>query len=178
MYSADPSEGECEDGKVFLSWGGLPLSSQNLKASAEAGHPVAAVIHFLSLLQVYCCSPLHLAQLSLRVLLGGEGRTHPWRVSRPFLSLPSFVFAVQTAFCYPCQWSFQKQESCFLWPLGARTVYLMSGTSNKFLCSRCRNNPRQKKTMAMRRIRKRWGWEITGGVEEEAVSPTLFTGEK
>lgn len=178
MYTEDPWEGECEDSKEFLSLGGLPLSSQNLKASTKAGHPMAAVIHFLSHLPEVCCySPVHLAQLSPRVLLGGEDVITP-DGSRPFLSLPSFVFAVQTAFCYSCQWSFQKQESCFLWPLGARTVYLMSGTSNKFLCSQCRNNPRQKKTTAMRRIRKRWGWEITSGVKEEAVSPTLFTGEK
>lgn len=108
-----------------------------------------------------------------------EGRiviTPDW--SRPFLSLPSFVSAVQTAFCHSCQWSFQKQESRFLWPLGERTVYLMSGTSNKCLCSQCRNNPRQKKTVAMWRIRKKWGREITSQAKEEAVSPTRFTREK
>lgn len=32
--------------------------------------------------------------------------------------------------------------------------------------------------MAMWRIRKRWGWETTSQVKEEAVSPTLFTREK
>lgn len=98
--------------------------------------------------------------------------------SRAFPFLPSFVSAVQTAFCRLCQWSFQKQASRFLWPLGEHTVYLMSGTSNKCWCSQCRNNPRQKKTMAMWRIRKRWGWEITSQVKEEAVSPTQFTREK
>lgn len=124
MYTEDPWEGECEDSKEFLSRGGLPLSSQNLKASTKAGHPMAAVIHFLSHLPEVCCySPVHLAQLSPRVLLGGEDVITP-DGSRPFLSLPSFVFAVQTAFCYSCQWSFQKQESCFLWPLRARVQYI------------------------------------------------------
>lgn len=35
-------------------------------------------------------------------------------LTAPCLPLPP-VFC---AFCHSCQWSFQKQESCFLWPLG------------------------------------------------------------
>lgn len=161
--------------KALLSPEGLPLSWHKLEAHGQRratpswpyGFPLShagGLLLFHVRVPAVCCR---------------EGRiviTPDW--SHPFLSLPSFVSAVQTAFCHSCQWSFQKQESRFLWPLGEHTVYLMSGTSNKCLRSQCRNNPRQKKTAAMWRIGKKWGREITSQVNEEAVSSTWFTREK
>lgn len=88
------------------------------------------------------------------MLLGRrEGCTYPRLVLSS--SVPSFVSGVRTAFCHFCQWNFFFFNS--LWLLRECTVYLMSGTSNKCLCSQCRNNPRQKTTVAMQRIPKRTG---------------------
>lgn len=127
---------------------------------------IPAVTHMHSIAKALLCS----------MILGRrEGCTHPRLV--PSSSVPSFVSGVHTTFCHFCQWSFQKQESHFLWPLRECTVYLMSGTSNKYLRSQCRNNPRQKTTVAMQRIPKRQGQEITRQVKREAVSQTQFTSE-
>lgn len=159
--------------------------STNWKPIDKGRPPLRGCIDFLSSSQAVtavtgtCSTALdQTAPQSPRWDVGRESPiiTPDW--SCPFLPLPSFVSVVHTAFCHSCQWSFQKQESCFLWPLRECTVYLMSGTSNKCLCSQCRNNPRQKATMAMWRIRKRRGQEITSQVKEEAVSQTLFTCEK
>ena len=94
---------------------------------------------------MYTLFRVHAAQLSsVSSVCCWEGRisvTADWSWWSLPLSVPSFVSAVLTAFCASCQWSFHKQESRFLWPLGERTVYLMSETSNKCLCSQCRNNP-------------------------------------
>lgn len=116
---------------------------------------IPAVTHMHSIARALLCS----------MILGRrEGHTHPRWV--PSSSVPSFVSGVHTAFCRFYQWSFQKQESHILWPLRECTVYLMSGTSNKCLCSQCRNNPRQKTTVAMWRIPKRQGQELPGKSKE------------
>lgn len=85
--------------------------AQTGSPSTKVGHPfVAASISFLArrwFTAVPCARGA-----ALPAVYCWEGSiiiTPDW--SRPFLSLPSFVSAVQTAFCHSCQWSFQKQES-------------------------------------------------------------------
>lgn len=164
--------------RCCLKKGSLSAST-NWKPIHKGGPPLRGRIDFLSRTQVvYRCPVCARRSPSRGVLLGGEDHNHPWLV--PALSL-SPILCVCSSDCLlsflPVEFS-KARISCFLWPLGECTVYLMSGTSNKCLCSQCRNNPRQKKTVAMWRIRKKWRREITSQVKEEAVSPTRLTREK
>lgn len=162
---------------VFLQ--GLPPIQCRLEVHNKGRPPLGDCIDFFSGSQaIPAVTHMHSiarALLCSMILGRREGHTHPRWV--PSSSVPSFVSGVHTAFCHFCQWSFQRQESHILWTLRECTVYLMSGTSNKCLCSQCRNNPRQKTTVALQRIPKRQGQEITRQVKGEAVSQTRFTRE-
>lgn len=102
-----------------------PLSAhRSWKPWTKSGHPFAtALISFLAHRR-FTAHPCTCSRVVLTVCCW-EGRiviTPDW--SCPFLSLLSFVSAVQTAFCHSCQWSFQKQDSRFLWPLrGAYSIF-------------------------------------------------------
>lgn len=149
------------------------------------GHPSAAVLISVLAQAVYCCSMytllhVHGAQPSFLGCVVGRGRSQsPLTGPGPFPSLAHplclqfrlpFVIHASGVLKSKNLASFGHSET-------VQYIYLMSETSNKCLCSECRNNPRQKKTMARRRIPKKRAREVASQVKEEAVSPTQFTRE-